>query len=69
MLTEIVQGDTDMSYEDLKRRTRVQDEAPKRPKRRADIAEDYDDDDFGDDYVDGNQEAGHSNVSNNETES
>ncbi len=57
-----------MGYEGIKRRTRVQDEAPKRPKRRADIAEDYDDD-FGDDYVDGNQEAGHSNVSNDETES
>ncbi len=56
-----------MSYEGLKRRTRVQDEAPKRPKRRADIAEDYDDD-FGDDYVDGYQEARHSNVSNDETE-
>ena len=56
-----------MSYEVLKRRTRVQDEAPKRPKRRADIAEDYDDD-FGDDYVDGYQEARHSNVSNDETE-
>jgi hypothetical protein len=40
----------------FKRRVRMDDEGLERPKRRAPVPEDYDDDDFGDDYCDNNQE-------------
>jgi len=39
-----------MNHDDAKRRTRITQEGLKRRGRRADIAEDYDDDDFVDGY-------------------
>jgi hypothetical protein len=48
--SEIVKRDTEMNYEDPKRRTRMTQEGLKRRARRAEIPEDYDDDDFVEGY-------------------
>ena len=69
MQTEIVKGGIDMYYEHLKRRARINDEGLKRRKRRVDVPEDYDDDDFGDDYNDNYMDEGDSNVSDDENPS
>ena len=66
MKTAIVKGDTDMKYEDLKRRARMNEEGLKRRTPRAHIRDDYDDDDFGDDYDDNYEEKRQSNVSDDE---
>jgi hypothetical protein len=51
-----------MNYEDRKQRARMDDEGLKRRKRRVDIPEDYDNDDFGDDYDDNLMDEGQSNA-------
>jgi hypothetical protein len=45
-----VKGDSEMNHDDPKRRTRMNYEGLKRRTRRADIPEDYDEDDFVDGY-------------------
>lgn len=55
-----------MKYEGLKRHTRMNDEGLNRRTRRAEISDDYVDDDFGDDYDDRYKEKGDSSVSDDE---
>jgi hypothetical protein len=52
-----------MNHEDRKQRARMDDEGLKRRKRRVDIPEDFDADDFGDDYADNFVEEGQSSAS------
>ena len=61
-----------MNYEALKRRALMdgeKDEGLKRRKRRVAVPEDYDEDDFGDDYHDDGQVAGHRSVSDDKSSS